>query len=144
MIGLKKSKIEDLAGLLKQKGMYVTKQRLHVLKLLVNARGTHMSADEIYRELVKKGVKISRPSVFNIVRAFQEHGVIDEIEIAGVKRFDAVTDGHPHFICTRCGEIYDLPTDTIVINYDMIPHKVEKQEIKLKGICQKCLEKKKT
>ena len=141
---MKKNRIEDLANLLKRKGMYVTKQRLHVLKLLVDARGVHMSADEIYRNLVKKGVKISRPSVFNIVRAFQEHGVIDEIEIAGVKRFDAVTDGHPHFICTRCGEIYDLPIDAVIINRDMIPHKIEKQEIKLKGICEKCLKKGRT
>ena len=55
-----------------------------------------------------------------------------------VTHYDAITDGHYHFVCKRCLKIIDLHTNVrpaLPTDYDF---EVESQEINFYGRCREC------
>lgn len=57
--------------------------------------------------------------------------------------YDADTTPHAHFLCKRCGKVYDLAcNDTVrqVVDTDMDGHKVQEIHYYYKGICKQCKE----
>lgn len=61
------------------------------------------------------------------------------------KRFDADMSTHYHFICQRCGHVYDIFENKKEIKIDHILKKaqdlgkIKKYELCIFGICKKCL-----
>ena len=83
-------------------------QRIAIMEYLMEHR-THPSADEIYTALSPSMPTLSKTTVYNTLKLFAEQGAalmltIDERNA----NFDADTSPHAHFICKRCGNIYDL------------------------------------
>ena len=58
--------------------------------------------------------------------------------------YDADTSPHAHFLCKRCGKIYDLPhgeTKKKVETWEMNGHDVQEIHFYYKGICKDCKQK---
>ena len=52
---------------------------------------------------------MSLGTVYRNLAAFKQDGVIDSVgTVGGLERFDARTDPHCHFICSRCGNVIDV------------------------------------
>ena len=90
-------------------GVKPSAQRLAVMEYLMEHR-THPSADEIYCALHPAMPTLSKTTVYNTLRLLTEKGAaiqltIDERNVC----FDADTTPHAHFLCTRCGKVYDVP-----------------------------------
>lgn len=84
-------------------------QRIAVMEYLMEHR-THPTADEIYTEIRSTLPTLSRTTVYNTLRMLVEQGAaaqltIDEHNVC----YDADTSAHAHFLCTRCGRVYDIP-----------------------------------
>lgn len=117
-------------------------QRIAIMEYLL-AHRTHPSADEIYTALSPSMPTLSKTTVYNTLKLFAEQGAalmltIDERNA----NFDADTSMHAHFLCKRCGHIYDLCcTDSSkqVEIQDMDGHQVSEVHYYYKGICKKCL-----
>lgn len=98
----------DHAGLLRDRGIQVTAQRLAVLRAV--ASEPHLTADRV-AELVRREIgSISLQSVYDALNLFVSGGVIRRIQPAGSPaRFeDRVGDNHHHLICRRCGRVVDV------------------------------------
>ena len=88
---------------------------------------------------------LSKTTVYNTLRLFSEQGAalmltIDEKNT----NFDADTSVHSHFLCKRCGHIYDLKCPEAikqVENLEMDGHQVSEVHYYYKGICKNCLSK---
>ena len=83
-------------------------QRIAIMEYLMN-HPIHPSADDIYTALSPSMPTLSKTTVYNTLRLFSEQGAalmltIDEKNT----NFDADTSVHSHFLCRRCGHIYDL------------------------------------
>lgn len=83
-------------------------QRMAVMQYLLDHR-THPTADEIYLALHRKMPTLSKTTVYNTLKLLTDKGAalqltIDEHNCC----FDADTSPHAHFLCTRCGKVYDL------------------------------------
>lgn len=108
------------------------------------ATKSHPSADSLYQELRKTYPNISRTTVYaNLSRLREEGSVICVGVVNGRERYDAVTDPHPHFICTVCGAVLDVEglPDTRQLDREAEAHNpvhVDFHELTFRGVCQSC------
>ena len=119
-------------------------QRIAIMEYLMEHR-THPSADDIYSALSPDMPTLSKTTVYNTLKLFSENGAalmltIDERNA----NFDADTSLHGHFLCRRCGQIYDLQVPEAVKqveNLELDGHEVSEVHYYYKGICKNCLRK---
>ena len=95
-------------------------QRIAIMDYLL-AHKTHPSIDEIYLALCKDIPTLSKTTVYNTLKLFVEHGAalmltIDEKNAC----FDGDTSLHAHFLCKKCGKIFDLPYSNEVKQVEQI------------------------
>lgn len=126
--------------ILRRFGIRPSHQRLTVLTYLLEHRD-HSSADEIYEALHHLQPVISRTTVFNTLRLFNETGVVQTLSIGtNPQAYDADLTPHAHFYCRRCHSISDIPVE--MADWQRLrqysgPHVAEMQVI-FHGICPRC------
>ncbi len=133
--------MRDLTAIkLKQIGLRVTPQRQAILRLLKGNR-THPSAEDIYREVLKKYPQISFATVYNTLSRLAEAGEIQELDIdPNKKRFDPCLLHHLHFYCRVCRKVYDVEEELTLPKaiQRIAGHKIEAVQVNLKGVCDAC------
>ena len=132
-----KEKIE----LLIEKGIVLTIQRYAVLEYLYES-ATHPTVEEIYQGLKKRFSTISEATIYNTLELFKNHNLIREVTIEkGKSHFDYETRPHHHFLCRRCGYIYDIDVEGCpLVGKKMIDgHRIEEMRPYIVGICSECL-----
>jgi len=125
------------------KGVKPTLQRMEILAYLVQTKG-HLTADEVYRALVKRMPMLSKTTVYNTLNALAEADLAVAISITGSEtRFDSTLENHHHFLCERCGKILDIAIACPNCGRDRIEGNLIKEiHGYFKGICKECLVKK--
>ncbi len=89
-------------------GLKLTPQRIAVLSYL-EGNTRHPSAEDVYRAVAKRFPTMSFATVYNILEALKEKGIIAELSVdPGKKRFDADPAPHHHLVCVNCGTIRDV------------------------------------
>ncbi len=121
-------------------GLKKTEGRLRLLKMLRLARRP-MSPDEVFARLRGKGV--DRVTVYRMLDAFFEAGIVHRIEAGGCRRFAAcgrVHHGHchPHFTCRVCGAVECLSDVALPRVRARRGYHVEEQEVYVRGVCARC------
>jgi len=120
-----------------------SQQREKILELL-KSTDQHPTADWVYEHLKKEFPKLSLGNVYRNLNILVEQGRIRELNFGSTfDRYDAHIEEHYHFICKKCGAIYDLElpyersADRQVA--EMIGGKVEFHQTEYYGICLDCL-----
>lgn len=99
----------DVAGRLRAAGFRVTRPRLAVYREL-DRMGGHRSADEIVLELRRRRTPLPRASVFNAVTALHDAGLLLRADAGpGRSLYETNAAWHHHFVCRRCGDVFDVP-----------------------------------
>jgi len=125
---------------LRKAGLKVTPQRLAILSFL-EGNTSHPSAEEIYRALKPRFPSLSPATVYNTLDALIRAGVLQEVNIDPARRrVDPDPEPHTHFLCTRCGRVYDLtlPTREISIPEKAMGFCIHRYALNLYGICPAC------
>ncbi|MGN0725473.1 MAG: Fur family transcriptional regulator [Treponema sp.] len=128
-------------------GIRPSVQRVAIFQY-VSEHHTHPTVDTIYSELFPKYPTLSRTTVYNTLKLFAEHGLVQTIQIEEDKlRYDANTAPHIHFKCIKCGAVSDVfgKERLSSINSDccsMLPPDVIacKVQTYIWGICKNCLQ----
>ncbi|MCK5511695.1 MAG: transcriptional repressor [Thermodesulfovibrionia bacterium] len=124
----------------KEIGLKLTPQRLGILEYL-EGNTAHPSADDIYRDILKRFPTMSFSTVYNTLKALHKKGYILELFIDPErKRYDPETTPHHHFMCMPCKKILDIH-----IEYDLLipddqkdAFEVTRNQIAFYGICSQC------
>lgn len=104
---------------------------------------SHPSAEDVYLVIRKKLPRISRATIYRILKDFKRRGEAQEIISKGVAHFDADISSHAHFICLNCDKIFDIFED-ICNNCSMLKNKrtkvgkIESYKINFYGYCKNC------
>lgn len=118
-------------------------QRIAIMSYLMEHR-THPTVDEIYTALSPSIPTLSKTTVYNTLKLLSEQGAAKTLTIDERNTcYDAETDPHAHFMCKRCGKIYDIPYNVPhkqVESMDMEGHDVQEIHYYYKGICKHCIE----
>lgn len=125
---------------LTSQGIHSSQQRIAIMDFLLKNR-THPTADEIFTALSPTMPTLSKTTVYNTLKLFEDQGAVMAISIDEKNlRYDAYTAPHAHFRCRSCGRIHDLPiSQTEVSNHDGFS--IESTHIYHWGLCPSCLAK---
>ena len=104
----------------------------------------HPSADWVYAQLKPEYPDISLGTIYRNLALFKQQGSIVSLgSVNGVERFDANTDPHVHFICTKCGSVLDLPQMTVPQILcsqaaEQVGGQVAVCQLSFTGVCNRC------
>lgn len=89
-------------------GSRLTSQRRIILDYLRSVY-THPTAEVIYKEVKKKLPQISFGTVYRNLNFLENHNFILSLKSADdYTHYDGNPADHCHFICMKCGQVYDL------------------------------------
>jgi Fur family peroxide stress response transcriptional regulator len=130
------------SGICRRYGVKATHQRSEIYRELAGTN-EHPDAETIYAQVRKRIPAISLDTVYRTLRLLEKKGLISRVGSFGEKtRFDANTDRHHHFVCTRCGfigDIYNEEWDDFRAPSDvMAMGTVNSVHIELRGLCKVC------
>lgn len=132
----------DIALHLKSHGIRPSMQRMAIMEYLLR-HTTHPTVDVIYGDLLPKMPTLSRTTIYNTLELFREKGAIRVLNIDNkTAHYDGDITGHAHFMCRRCGRIYDVrvPREIFAqLNRMPADHLVEQTEVNYSGVCTECL-----
>jgi len=108
------SKLNRLLAQLEASGRRVTTQRIAVCEALL-AHSGHPTAAEVYQRVHAAHPAISQATVYNTLSALEGLSLIRVLHIVGDDHahYDLGVDPHVNAVCTRCGRITDIHTDTL-------------------------------
>jgi len=120
--GYKKSRIrEAILGVLKQ-----TRE--------------HPPADRVWAEVKKLYPTVTLATVYRNLHILESQGRLLSLDVGqGEKRYDGFVHHHAHFVCQRCGEVYDCEIERgRVLPWASVPGEVTSFQLTLYGICDRC------
>lgn len=132
----------DDDALLRRHGLRLTAQRLAVLRAL--ATMPHSTADEIHGVVRADLGTVSRQTVYDVLAALTDHGIVRRVHPAGSPaRYETrVGDNHHHLICRVCGRMVDVDCavgDTpCLAAADQAGYEVDEAEVVYWGRCPGC------
>ena len=136
--------MERLKNILHKEGLRYTPQRQEVWNELLSST-RHRDAEEIYFTLIKRGIKVSRATVYRTIDVLVKNNLIEKLEIGdGKARFEynEKYKHHDHLICTSCGKIIEFHDNGIENLQRSIANKYGFELIhhshQLFGICKDC------
>lgn len=122
-------------------GIKPSVQRIAIMDYLLTHR-THPAIDEIYLALCEDIPTLSKTTVYNTLKLFVEHGAAQMLTIDEKNTcYDADIEFHAHFLCKKCGKIFDLPSSvgpTKVTAMQDEGFKVDEIHQYFKGFCPSC------
>jgi Fur family ferric uptake transcriptional regulator len=127
---------------MKAPGFKRTNQRVEIMDFLKDNR-SHPTVEEIYEGVRKKLTRISRATVYSNLKFLARRGLIQEVNIKGVSRFEPNLKPHHHIICRKCGEIVDFEsrelTDySLKVAGKLRGFSVDSASTSFYGVCSKC------
>ncbi len=133
---------EKIISKLKEKSYVISMPRTVIIKYLVFHR-THHTAESVYKEVSKEHPTISLATVYNTLKILVKEGFLTPLAIEGEKIFyDSTSEEHTHFLCKVCGKIKDVWLKPSMMELDT-SDKIERINLFLYGVCEKCIEKEK-
>ena len=78
-----------------------TNQRVEILTFLKDNL-IHPTVEEVFEGVRKKLTRISKATVYQNLKFLAERGLIQEVNIKGVSRFESNLEPHHQIICRRC------------------------------------------
>ena len=130
----------NASSYLLEHGIKPSIQRIVIMEYLETHK-THPTVDEIYNALSPDIPTLSKTTVYNTLKLFVEKGVAISINIDEKNvRYDGDVSVHAHFICSRCGNIYDVYSESLiaVACSKLGNKKVLETQVYYRGYCEKC------
>ena len=133
----------NIVSHLQDHNMKPSMQRMAIMKYLDENR-THPTVDEIYSALSPEIPTLSKTTVYNTLKLLSEHGAAQTLTIDEKNTcYDAETGQHAHFMCRKCGKVYDLPSDEAIKETESLQmdgHEIQEVHYYYKGVCKNCKE----
>ena len=124
--------------------MNYSKQREVVLDALIN-NVIHPTAEKLYSIIQIEYPEVSKATLYRNLNQLAEAGIIKKIDgLEAPSHFDHNTHPHYHFICEKCGRVFDVSSDVakdvVSKTEEETGFKVTSHEIVFKGLCKDCQE----
>jgi len=100
---------------LRKAGLKITLPRLKILEILENASNRHLSAEDIYKDLLDSGEEIGLATVYRVLTQFEAAGLVTRHNFEGGHSVFELDDGehHDHMVCVETGEVIEFTSDEI-------------------------------
>ena len=103
------------SGNLRKVGLKVTQPRKRILDLLDEAGNKHVTADDIYRVLMRAGDDIGLATVYRVLNQFEAAGLVVKHNFEGGQAYYELDSGehHDHMVCVETGTVIEFSNHEI-------------------------------
>lgn len=132
---------------LRDAGLKITLPRLKILQILEQSDIHHLSAEDVYKQLIQNDEEIGLATVYRVLTQFEEAGLVIRHHFEGGHSvFEMATDEHhDHIVCVKCGKVEEFTDDEIErrqravadeLGFELTDHKLN-----MYGLCPNCQQK---
>lgn len=95
---------------LKTIGLKATGPRLKILALFENTEHRHLTAEDVYRMLVKDDIDVGLATVYRVLTQFEQAGLLIRHHFDNDKAVYELNQGHhhDHLLCLQCGKVEEF------------------------------------
>ncbi|MBP7370888.1 MAG: ferric iron uptake transcriptional regulator [Arenimonas sp.] len=100
---------------LKKLGLKVTHPRIRILEILGGEGVQHLSAEDLYRQLMKNGDDIGLATVYRVLTQFEAAGLVEKHNFEGGQAVYELDRGkhHDHMVCVETGKVIEFTSPEI-------------------------------
>jgi len=132
---------------LRRNGLRSTRQRVEVFEHVMSRKG-HFTPEELHRELVNQGARVSRATVYRTLTHLLNAGLLREaVNVDGEARFEAAPgqSHHDHLVCISCGKVIEFSS----LRIESLQHRIcsryrfkpVEHTLQVVGYCSSCARK---
>ncbi|OCL26892.1 transcriptional repressor [Orenia metallireducens] len=137
--------LDNLKSILAASNYKLTAQRKIILQILINNKGEHLSAEEVYNIVKTEDPGIGLATVYRTLELFCELGIIQQLTFdENCRRYELETgeEHHHHLVCSKCGKVIEF-NDEVLEEFESElekrhSFKVTEHKIKFYGYCEDC------
>ena len=135
------------SGELRKVGLKVTLPRMKILEILEFSETRHMSAEDVYKVLLKAEEEIGLATVYRVLTQFEAAGLVVRHHFEGGQSVFEMEQGqhHDHILCVRCGKVDEFVDDTIEERQKKIAkekgYTMTDHSLYIYGVCADCQKK---
>lgn len=129
---------------IKEAGLKVTVPRVKILGILQTTNQRHLSAEDVYKELLAAGEDIGLATVYRVLTQFEAAGILVRHHFDGGQSVFELNRGghHDHLVCVKCGLILEFVDEVIEERQRAIAEqkgfKIADHSLVIYGVCPKC------
>jgi Fur family transcriptional regulator, ferric uptake regulator len=100
---------------LKDMGLKATLPRLRILDLFENTDVRHLTAEDVYRLLMKEDMDIGLATIYRVLTQFEQAGLLVRHHFESGKAVYELNQGthHDHLVCLQCGRVEEFIDEEI-------------------------------
>ncbi len=129
---------------IKEAGLKVTRPREKILAALERSERRHLSAEDVYKELLSSGEDIGLATVYRVLTQFEGAGLVCRRHFEGGQSVFELNSGthHDHLICIKCGRVVEFVDALIEERQQAIAvdkgFRIEDHSLVIYGVCGDC------
>ena len=129
---------------LKDAGLKITLPRVKILQVLESSEVHHVSAEDVYKLLLRNGEEVGLATVYRVLTQFEQAGLVVRHNFEGGHSvFELSSDKHhDHIVCVRCGHVEEFADDEIEQRQkkvaDKLGFELTDHNLNMYGLCPKC------
>ncbi len=129
---------------LKSAGLKATLPRIKILQMLESSPAKHLSAEDVYKNLLGSGEDVGLATVYRVLTQFESAGLVSRHHFEGGHSMFELNEGkhHDHILCVKCGKIEEFMDETIEERQRVIAKKagfsMTDHALYIYGICAAC------
>jgi Fur family ferric uptake transcriptional regulator len=95
---------------LKSSGLKATGPRLKILEVFQHGPQRHMTAEDVFRQLMHDNTDIGLATVYRVLTQFEQAGLLSRNHFEGGKAVYELNEGqhHDHLVCLDCGQVEEF------------------------------------
>jgi Fur family transcriptional regulator, ferric uptake regulator len=130
---------------LRESGLKATLPRLKVLELFQHCEVRHLSAEDVYRLLLKENLDVGLATIYRVLMQFADAKILLRRQFEGDRAVFEInqSEHHDHMVCVDCGkveEFFDLAIEerqTLLAKQHGF--KLRDHSLSLYGLCKECV-----
>ncbi len=102
---------------LRKAGLKITLPRLKILEIFEQADHRHLSAEDIYKDLLRSDEDIGLATVYRVLTQFEAAGLVTRHNFEGGHSVFELDDGehHDHMVCVESGDVIEFFSEEIEV-----------------------------
>jgi Fur family transcriptional regulator, ferric uptake regulator len=96
---------------LRKAGLKVTVPRIKILQMLETNNQRHLSAEDVYKNLLETGEDVGLATVYRVLTQFESAGLVTRHNFDGgyaVFELNRGDEHHDHMVCTESGRVVEF------------------------------------
>lgn len=110
---------------LRKAGLKVTLPRVKILQILETSNQRHLSAEDVYKELLEADEDVGLATVYRVLTQFESAGLVERHNFDGGHSVFELDRGehHDHMVCVDTGKVIEFHNEQI----ELLQQKIAKE-----------------